>query len=150
SCRRSSGPLARARLGTDVSSSSRWPTPTTSAPERWICYEQRRARRAEAPRTRSSTGAGDAFVIGNGKIVAHILPAKITPKGGSTKYPDADCRRGRAMYPALDPAQISTTAGGISRRISEQFPGSGLFAVSTTLCDLAESSTQRATRLTRP
>jgi len=55
-----------------------------------------------------------------------------------------------AMYYTLDAARISSTAAEISRRIGEQFPGSGLFAVSTTLCDLAESSTQRATRLTRP
>lgn len=55
-----------------------------------------------------------------------------------------------AMYHALDAAQISSTAGEISRRISEQFPGSGLSAVSTTLCGLATASTERAARLSRP
>jgi len=56
---------------------------------------------------------------------------------------------GRDMYHALDPAQISSTAGEISRRIGEQFPGSGLSAVSTTLCRLAEASTERGVRLGR-
>src|SRR5262245_56403331 len=55
-----------------------------------------------------------------------------------------------AMYHALDPAQISSTAGEISRRIGERFPGSGLSAVSTTLRGLAEASTDRASRLARP
>jgi len=54
------------------------------------------------------------------------------------------------MYHALDPARISSTAVEISRRISEQFPGSGLSAVSTTLCGLATASTERAARLSRP
>ena len=54
------------------------------------------------------------------------------------------------MYHALDPAQISTTAGEIGRRIGEQFPGSGLSAVSTTLCGVAEASMDRAARLARP
>jgi hypothetical protein len=54
-----------------------------------------------------------------------------------------------AMYHALDPARISSTAVEISRRISEQFPGSGLSAVSTTLCGLADASTDRAARLAR-
>ena len=54
------------------------------------------------------------------------------------------------MYHALDPARISSTAVEISRRISEQFPGSGLSAVSTTLCGLATASTKRAARLSRP
>ena len=63
---------------------------------------------------------------------------------------DADGRMGRDMYHALDAARISSTAGEISRRIDEQFPGSGLSAVSTTLCSLAEASTARALRLSRP
>jgi hypothetical protein len=57
---------------------------------------------------------------------------------------------GRDMYFALDAARISSTAGEISRRIGEQFPGSGLSAVSTTLCGLAEAATDRAARLSRP
>jgi hypothetical protein len=54
------------------------------------------------------------------------------------------------MYYALDAARISSTAAEISRRIGEQFPGSGLSAVSTTLCGLADASTERAARLSRP
>ena len=54
------------------------------------------------------------------------------------------------MYHALDPARIVATATEISRRIGEQFPGSGLSAVSTTLCGLADASTDRAARLARP
>jgi hypothetical protein len=57
---------------------------------------------------------------------------------------------GPDMYHTLDAARISSTAGEISRRIGEQFPGSGLSAVSTTLCQLAEASTARAARLARP
>jgi len=57
---------------------------------------------------------------------------------------------GRDMYHALDAARISSTAGEISRRIGEQFPDSGLSAVSTTLCSLADASTDRARRLSRP
>ena len=53
------------------------------------------------------------------------------------------------MYHTLDPVRISSTAVEINRRIGEQFPGSGLLAVSRTLCELAESSTQRAARLAR-
>jgi len=53
------------------------------------------------------------------------------------------------MYQALDAARISSTAEEISRRIAEQFPGSGLSAVSATLCRLAETSTDRAARLSR-
>ena len=56
---------------------------------------------------------------------------------------------GRDMYHALDAARISSTAAEISRRISDQFPGSGLSAVSTTLCGLADASTERAARLAR-
>jgi len=59
-------------------------------------------------------------------------------------------RMGRDMYYALDPARISSTAAEISRRIGEQFPGSGLSAVSTTLCRLADVSTDRTARLSRP
>lgn len=54
------------------------------------------------------------------------------------------------MYQALDPARISSTAVEIGRRIGEQFPGSGLSAVSTTLCGLADASTDRVARLSRP
>jgi hypothetical protein len=54
------------------------------------------------------------------------------------------------MYHALDPARIAATAKEISRRIGEQFPGSGLSAVSTTLCSLADASADRAARLARP
>ncbi len=54
------------------------------------------------------------------------------------------------MYQSLDPAQISSTAEEIRRRIVEQFPGSGLSAVSTTLCGAATAATERAGRLSRP
>jgi hypothetical protein len=54
------------------------------------------------------------------------------------------------MYHALDASQISSTVGEISRRIGEQFPGSGLSAVSTTLCSLADASKDRVARLSRP
>ena len=54
-----------------------------------------------------------------------------------------------AMYQALDAARISSTAVEISRRIGNQFPGSGLSAVSATLCGLADASTDRAARLAR-
>ena len=57
---------------------------------------------------------------------------------------------GRDMYQALDSARISSTALEISRRLGEQFPGSGLSAVSTTLCGLADASANRAARLARP
>ncbi len=57
---------------------------------------------------------------------------------------------GRVMYSALDAGRITSTARDISRRLTGQFPGSGLSGVSVTLCELAEMSAARAERLSRP
>jgi hypothetical protein len=54
------------------------------------------------------------------------------------------------MYRQLDPSQIIATAGALSNRIADRFPGSGLSRVSIELLDVARESHASIERMSRP
>jgi hypothetical protein len=54
------------------------------------------------------------------------------------------------MYRTLDPAQIVTSLERLTHRIDERFPGAGLAAVCTELTEIAEQTTARVEKISRP
>jgi hypothetical protein len=54
------------------------------------------------------------------------------------------------MYRTLDPARIVTSLERLTHRINERFPGAGLAAVCTELTEIAEQTTARVEKISRP